>query len=163
MARKVLSALIFVFAAATVSSAQNNQNWAEKMFPDGVAHDFGVVPHGAQLFHRFNITNIYAVRMEITSITPGCGCITATAGKRVLEPNEKTTLDVGMDAAPVCRRKDRHYSRHRRAGVHLQRRRQSVGYESGGRCFQSRRRGFWRRGSRPGGFPDRGCRLRRAA
>ena len=36
--------------------------------------------------------------MEITSITPGCGCITATASKRVLEPNVKATLDVNMDA-----------------------------------------------------------------
>jgi Protein of unknown function (DUF1573) len=98
MTRKIVLALLAVFAAASVSLAQNNQNWAEKMFPDGVVHDFGVVPHGAQLFHRFNITNIYAVRMEITSITPGCGCITATASKRVLEPNEKTTLDVNMDA-----------------------------------------------------------------
>ncbi len=98
MTRKVLLALLVAFGAATASPAQTNQNWAEKMFPDGVAHDFGVVPHGAQLFHRFNITNIYAVRMEITSITPGCGCITAAAPKRVLDPYEKTTLDVNMDA-----------------------------------------------------------------
>jgi Protein of unknown function (DUF1573) len=98
MTRKALLALIVAFAAATASPAQKDQNWAEKMFPDGIAHDFGVVPHGAQLFHRFNITNIYAVRMEITSIIPGCGCITATASKRVLEPNEKVTLDINMDA-----------------------------------------------------------------
>jgi hypothetical protein len=98
MTRKALLAVIVVVAAATASPAQKDQNWAEKMFPDGVVHDFGVVPHGAQLFHRFNITNIYAVRMEITSIVPGCGCITAAASKRVLEPNEKATLDVNMDA-----------------------------------------------------------------
>ncbi|HVS37604.1 MAG TPA: DUF1573 domain-containing protein, partial [Gemmataceae bacterium] len=84
-----------VAAAATAASAQN---WAEKMFPDGVANDFGVVPHGAQLFHSFKIKNIYAVRMEITSITPGCGCVSATASKRVLEANEEATLDVSMDA-----------------------------------------------------------------
>ncbi len=94
MTRKALLALIVVAAAATASPAQN---WAEKMFPDGITHDFGVVPHGAQLFHQFNISNIYAVRMEITSITPGCGCVTATASKRVLEPRETATLDVSMD------------------------------------------------------------------
>ncbi|HBI46961.1 MAG TPA: hypothetical protein DDY78_29525 [Planctomycetales bacterium] len=105
MTRKALLALIVAFAAATASPAQKDQNWAEKMFPDGVAHDFGVVPHGAQLFHRFNITNIYAVRMEITSIIPGCGCITATASKRLLEPNEKVTLDVNMDARRFVGRK----------------------------------------------------------
>ena len=81
MTRKVLLALIVTAAAATAAPAQN---WAEKMFPDGIEHDFGVVPHGAQLFHRFAVKNIYAVRMEITSITPGCGCVTAKATKREL-------------------------------------------------------------------------------
>src|SRR5262249_34851338 len=74
------------------------QGWAEKMFSDGTTHDFGTVPRGAQLSHRFTLTNIYAVRMEITGIQSGCGCVTATAEKRVLEPLEKTTLEVNMDA-----------------------------------------------------------------
>ena len=95
MTRKVLLAFLVAAAAATAAPAQN---WAEKMFPDGTDHDFGVVPHGAQLFHRFTIKNIYAVRMEITSITPGCGCVTYTASKRVLESNETATLDINMDA-----------------------------------------------------------------
>jgi len=95
MTRKALLALIL---AATAAAAAPAQNWADKMFTDGVNHDFGVVPHGAQLFHRFAIKNIYAVRMEIITITPGCGCVTATALKRVLDPNEETTLDVSMDA-----------------------------------------------------------------
>jgi hypothetical protein len=95
MTRKALLALVVVAAAAAAAPAQN---WAEKMFPDGVTYDFGTAPHGAQLFHQFKIKNIYAVRMEVTSITPGCGCVTATASKRVLESNEEATLDVSMDA-----------------------------------------------------------------
>src|ERR1700676_22460 len=95
MTRKVLLAFLVAATAATTAPAQN---WAEKMFADGASQDFGVVPHGAQLFHRFTITNIYAVRMEITSITPGCGCVTAIAPKHVLDPRETTTLDVSMDA-----------------------------------------------------------------
>src|ERR1700676_5514468 len=95
MTRKVLLAFLVAATAATTAPAQN---WAEKMFADGASQDFGVVPHGAQLFHRFTITNIYAVRMEITSITPGCGCVTATASKRVLDPRESATIDVSMDA-----------------------------------------------------------------
>ena len=83
----------------TCASAAPAQGWAEKMFKDGnLVHDFGTVPHGAQLFHRFTVTNIYAVRMEITQIVPGCGCVTATVAKRVLEPRESTTLDIQMDA-----------------------------------------------------------------
>jgi hypothetical protein len=93
--RKTLLTLLVLCAGSTSAPAQG---WAEKMFPDGISHDFGNVPRGAQLCHKFTITNIYAVRMEITGINSGCGCVTATAGKRVLEPRESTVLEVNMDA-----------------------------------------------------------------
>src|SRR6266849_6042 len=74
--------------------------WADKMFKDGkdLSHDFGNVPRGAQLYHRFTITNIYAVPMEITKIEPGCNCTEAKASKRVLQPRESGTIDVSVDA-----------------------------------------------------------------
>lgn len=92
--RYLIAALVVVGSTASAPA----QMWAEKMFKDGVAHDFGSVPRGAQLFHRFTITNIYAVRMEITQVKSGCGCVTADPAKRVLEPRESTTIDVSMDA-----------------------------------------------------------------
>src|SRR5260370_14256056 len=96
--RNGLLALIVTMTFATAAPAQQ-QAWAEKMFKDGIlVHDFGPVPHGAQLFHRFTITNIYAVRMEITSCVPNCGCVTATRSKLVLAPREEATIDVQMDA-----------------------------------------------------------------
>lgn len=85
-------------AAWGVSAASAQSPWAEKMFKGGRTHDFGSVPRGAQLSHRFVLTNIYAVRMEITSVKSGCGCVSATAAKRVLKPRESTTIDVTMDA-----------------------------------------------------------------
>jgi hypothetical protein len=94
MRKAILAAVILAVSAAGAPA----QGWAEKMFKDGLSHDFGSVPRGAQLLHRFPITNIYAVRMEITGIVPGCGCVTATASKRVLEPRETAYLDVNMDA-----------------------------------------------------------------
>ncbi|HZU38570.1 MAG TPA: hypothetical protein VFA18_21775, partial [Gemmataceae bacterium] len=63
--RNLFLTLIVVAVGATAAPAQG---WAEKMFKDGLSHDFGSVPHGAQLSHRFVLTNIYAVRMEITSV-----------------------------------------------------------------------------------------------
>ena len=95
--RHGILALLAVVLASVSASAQSRP-WAEKMFKDGLTHDFGTVPRGAQLSHRFVITNIYGVRMEITSVKSGCGCVTATAAKRVLEPLESTTIDVTMDA-----------------------------------------------------------------
>ena len=91
-----LLALFVVALGGAPASAQSA--WAEKMFKEGLSRDFGSVPRGAQLSHRFVITNIYAVRMEITSIKPGCGCVAANPVKRVLEPRESTTIDVTMDA-----------------------------------------------------------------
>jgi hypothetical protein len=90
---------IVALAVLALGAAQAPaQGWAEKMFKDGLTHDFGSVPRGAQLFHRFPVTNIYAVRMEVTGVKSGCGCVTANAAKRVLEPRESTTIDVSMDA-----------------------------------------------------------------
>src|SRR5262249_24099025 len=88
-------ALIILMAASI--GAQTNPPWAEHMFKDGLVHEFGNVPRGAQLFHRFPITNIYAVRMEITGINPLCSCVTATATKTVLEPRETAYVEVSMD------------------------------------------------------------------
>jgi hypothetical protein len=74
------------------------QGWAEKMFVDGkLTYNFGTVPRGAQLVHRFPVKNIWAVRLEITSIKSGCGCVSASATKRVLEPHETATIEVRMD------------------------------------------------------------------
>jgi hypothetical protein len=94
MKRAVLALTVLVFSATAAPA----QGWAEKMFKDGLSHDFGSVPRGAQLFHRFTITNIYAVRMEITEIRSGCGCVSATPSTRVLEPRQSATIDVSMDA-----------------------------------------------------------------
>ena len=62
-------------ALAILTSSASAQGWAEKMFPEGINHDFGTVAKGTQLLHKFKIINIYAVRMEITSIKSGCGCV----------------------------------------------------------------------------------------
>src|SRR5436305_1009945 len=93
--RNVILALLVLALGTTGAPAQG---WAEKMFKDGLSHDFGSVPRGAQLYHRFVVTNIYAVRMEITGVKSGCGCVSADAAKRVLEARESTVIDVKMDA-----------------------------------------------------------------
>ncbi len=85
-------------ALAVLTASAPAQGWADKMFPDGLTHDFGTVARGTQLLHKFKVTNIYNVRMEITSIKSACGCVTASAAKRVLAVNESTWIEVRMDA-----------------------------------------------------------------
>src|SRR5262249_34183983 len=55
------------------------------------------VPLGAQLLHRFRVTNIYAVPLEFTQVRASCGCVSAAPSARVLQPRESGTVDVTMD------------------------------------------------------------------
>jgi len=77
-------------AIATGTTA-SSQEWAERMFTGGLSKDFGAVPFGTRLCHRFELTNIYSVPVEITGLRVGCGCVTATPGQRILQPGESTT------------------------------------------------------------------------
>jgi hypothetical protein len=73
------------------------QGWANKLFKDRTTHDFGTVARGAQLYHRFPITNIYAVPLDVTNVRVSCGCVTAVPSKKTLKPRETAYIDVSMD------------------------------------------------------------------
>ncbi len=91
------TALLALAALVAATASAPAQGWAEKMFKDGASHDFGTVPKGAQSVHRFKVVNIYAVPMDITALKPSCGCVSATAAKRTLEPREESYIEVRMD------------------------------------------------------------------
>jgi hypothetical protein len=75
--------------------------WAAKLFdkengnvPTG--HNFGTVPKGALLQHRFTITNIYAVPLSI-SCEVSCNCVSVNPRSQVLQPKQTGVLDITMD------------------------------------------------------------------
>jgi len=93
---KVLLALLTLVLVD--SGIRAEVNWAEKLITKGgLTHDFGSVPRGAQLYYQYEITNLYAVPLEI-STRVGCNCVTVTTSRKVLQPHEKGCLDVFMDA-----------------------------------------------------------------
>jgi hypothetical protein len=94
--RKVLCALLLSLAC-TASAPAQNAPWAQKIFFGITNHDFGTVPHGAQLKYRFKIKNIYAVPLDITNIKPSCSCLTYQESSRHLEPQQEGYIDVNMD------------------------------------------------------------------
>src|SRR5947209_8342995 len=96
-ANTMRNSVLALIALAAVTTAAPAQSWAEKMFKEGTSHDFGSVARGAQLFHRFPMTNIYAVRLDITNVQTSCGCATVTPSKQSLEPRETAYIDVLMD------------------------------------------------------------------
>lgn len=94
---------VFVLAfTATTSFAQTAERWAEKMFRQNggtTTHDFGSVARGAQLHHRFAMTNIYAVPLDIIGTRASCGCVRIAPSATSLKPRETGYIDVMMDAS----------------------------------------------------------------
>lgn len=82
----------------TATPMASAQGWANKLFKDQTSHDFGNVARGAQLHHRFAVTNPYAVPLEFTNVRVSCGCLTATPNVKVLQPRESGWIDIFMDA-----------------------------------------------------------------
>jgi hypothetical protein len=95
--RNVVTAL-GVLALVSITAPAQSPEWANKLFIKGSSHDFGSVPRGAQLFHRFEIQNPYAVRLELSNIRTSCGCVAVTPANQTLEPRQKAYVDVTMDA-----------------------------------------------------------------
>jgi hypothetical protein len=96
--RMAVLALLAALAFSTHGTSQPSGAWADKLFGNELAHDFGVVARGTQLKHSFKFTNLYKVPLEVTSIRVSCGCVSATSSVKILQPNESATLNVTMDA-----------------------------------------------------------------
>ncbi len=104
--KKLLWGLCFVFVVPSLAQSQEviGSPWGNKFFvpknpPPVVVHDFGTVPWGTTLTHRFKMTNIYAVPMQVMNDPrPSCGCTTVLRYTQKLEPRESGFIDVEMDA-----------------------------------------------------------------
>jgi hypothetical protein len=99
----VLIAIALWLTPASVRAQEGppeKESWAAKMFTQAgtsLTHDFGMVPRGAQLLHHFEMTNIYKTPLQIT-LRIHCGCVTASPSIRELQPSQKGSIDVLMDA-----------------------------------------------------------------
>lgn len=96
-------------AQPPVQPAQPVAPWANKFFlpdiatnrdqsaPAVVTHTFGDVPHGTLCAHKFTVTNIYDVPMQITEVRKSCSCLDYVPMTKVLQPNETGELLVTMN------------------------------------------------------------------
>src|SRR5207302_3817194 len=66
--------------------------WASKLFEE-TSWDFGNCKRGDTLKHRFKITNIYQVPIELTSVRVGCGAVTCSLSRHTLQPRETGYLE----------------------------------------------------------------------
>jgi hypothetical protein len=77
-------------------SAEHGTGWATAIF-DHTSYDFGVVPRGAKLEHRFVVKNICNEEVEIQSVSSSCGCSTPKMDRRHLKRSEKAEILVTVD------------------------------------------------------------------
>ncbi|OGC89292.1 MAG: hypothetical protein A2142_09020 [candidate division Zixibacteria bacterium RBG_16_48_11] len=60
--------------------------------------DFGYIPKGATVTHRFTLTNVGDKPMKIVKVKPACGCTSAPLKKEELGPGESTDLEVTFNS-----------------------------------------------------------------
>lgn len=96
-------------APSTQAPPQQNQ-WANKFFlpdissnreqaaPPAITHNFGEVPHGTMCIHKFAITNIYDVPMQIIEVRKSCTCLDYVPMTKTLQPNETADFSVIMNS-----------------------------------------------------------------
>lgn len=83
--------LLFLAMPAWASS------WADGLF-DELSKDFGIVSRGSTLVHQFRIKNTTGQPVGISSVRVSCGCVSASALKTYLQPNEETFVVARMDS-----------------------------------------------------------------
>jgi hypothetical protein len=90
---------------ATSAAAQEEKDWAKKMFSE-TSYNFGTVARGAKVEHRFVVENIYEEDMRIESVSSSCGCTSPQVAKPLLKTFEKTEVVVTIDTRGHIGRKD---------------------------------------------------------
>jgi hypothetical protein len=72
-----------------------------EMFGETV-HDFGTVPRGSQLLHRFQWRNTSDKPLELVEYQRSCGCTSVSISPAVVEPGKLGTIDMHMDTKPFA-------------------------------------------------------------
>ena len=70
--------------------------WADACFAER-SHDFGPVPRGAKVRHRFALTNRTAEPVTVLDVRASCGCTTGRAAAGTVAPGQATAIEAVMD------------------------------------------------------------------
>ena len=113
MTRLPLTLLALGLATLTAAGQEPQVPWANKIFtgkgsnaPPVIVHDFGTLPKGTVRTHRFALTNIYTIPIQVTEPKPSCGCISVLQYTAKLAPLETGFIEVQIDTHRVDGKKD---------------------------------------------------------
>ncbi len=92
--------------ASSAASAVAQVSWADAMV-DTKKLDFGVIAAGSEAVKVVSIENTTGATIHISSISTGCRCAEAgQPGKTLLQPGEKTSLEVRMNTRSFKHQRD---------------------------------------------------------
>jgi hypothetical protein len=108
MRRLIMARFIVGVALAAgfmTSAAQASQAaWYDSLFSER-AHDFGPVPRGAKVRHKFVLTNNTSTPISILNLRVSCGCTSGTASDSVIQPGKAGYVEAQMDTRNFVGRK----------------------------------------------------------
>jgi hypothetical protein len=90
--------LTFLFVISWASEKKEFEMAGGSLAVSELAWDFGYMPKGSSVTHRFFLKNVGDKTLKIERVRPSCGCTSAPLTKNVLEPGETTELEVTFNA-----------------------------------------------------------------
>jgi hypothetical protein len=94
VALAILLAALVVFAQKKASN--NQQTNGPRLAMASFEHSFGTVKPGTPLNHTFKVKNTGKARLEITSVSPSCGCTTSNYDK-VIEAGQTGGISLAIE------------------------------------------------------------------
>ena len=88
--------LIVGFVLVCAPRPAGAATWADRLFSE-TTHDFGPVPRGAKLRHRFVLNNRLTEPVTIVDIRASCGCTKGAANASLVEPGRSAIVEAEMD------------------------------------------------------------------
>lgn len=94
--RTFLTASLASSAVVVLPRDARAGNWAEALFTE-LKHDFGNVPRGAKVSHKFYLNNRTTEELQLIDVRASCGCTTGQILTPVVPPGKVGVVEAWMD------------------------------------------------------------------
>lgn len=101
---RLLPAVLVLATLAAPAGGLAQTGDPPRLVLDSADHDFGPIPRGARVNHRYQVSNGGGSPLSIYQVSPACGCTSTLLGKATLLPGETTAIEVTFDAAGMAGR-----------------------------------------------------------
>jgi hypothetical protein len=101
---RLVVGMVLMTGLASSAVAASQANWPDTLFTER-QHDFGPVPRGAKVRHKFVLTNNTSTPITVLNLRVSCGCTSGTASESVIPPGKAGFIEAQMDTRNFVGRK----------------------------------------------------------